>query len=257
MSTQVITKQLRIHVVGDSLNAGIADVATNRKLRAWPAQLAAQLSQGAQQARVVADYAVSGAPSPEVLALQFGRLELMPGDLVCLWAGANDVLRPGCTFAQTVDAMQTMFGAIEQAGSTPLTMQLPRISTMLPGPARLMRRWDDYGFAVNDLVARLSARCGGVHLPWSPLPGLSGPDGTHLSAYGHDVYAARYAAALAPRLGTIAPPLPPAPQIVTTAAQRRWWYARHGIAWVVRRQFDPPRPIPARPAVEPVTLSAK
>ena len=251
---------LRIHVIGDSLNAGIADVASNRKLRAWPSLLAAMLDRSGRPARVVADHAVSGAPSPEVLAKQFGRLDLLPGDLVCLWAGANDVLRPRCTFAQTVGAMEAMFEDIDRAGAVPLTMQLPRISHMLPGPARLMRRWDDYGFAVNDLVARLTARGGGVHLPWQPHQALAGPDGTHLSAYGHEVYAARYASALAPRLGITAPSALAAPLVVTTAGQRRRWYLRHGIVWVMRRQFDPPREIPAvpaRPAVESVPLIGK
>ncbi len=227
-----------IHAFGDSLTAGIADVWTNSKLTPWPRILFDALRSTGADVVLTSDLARVGASSREVLSEQIQPAEIGSGDVVCLWVGGNDTLRSKYTIEDTHLALGEVLGVIGEAGAVPLTMELPRISSALPGPRWAMRSWDAQGALVNEMVRAGSGRLNGIHIDW-PGPSIAGPDGTHLSQAGHYFYAREYATRLAARWG-IATPRIEAPEglPVFSAADRRRWYLKHGWLWLMRRRID-------------------
>ncbi|WP_153504122.1 GDSL-type esterase/lipase family protein [Cumulibacter manganitolerans] len=231
-------ERIVVHGVGDSLTAAIADVWTNQRLVPWHEILVDLLPRTGVEVTLASRLARSGATSAEILAEQLAVADVADGDLVCLWVGGNDVLRAGYGISDSRAAIEGLFAAVRERGGVPLTMELPRISAVLPGPAWAMRAWDRQGALINELTAALSPAAGGVHLTW-PGPRVTGPDGTHLSQAGHFEYAARYAAALAARWGVPAPvPDVPAGLPRFGPRDRRRWYVRHGWRWLARRRID-------------------
>lgn len=227
-----------VHGLGDSLTAAIADVWTNERLVPWHEILVDLLELMDLDVFLTSMYARTGAPSAEVLSEQLPMAVIAPGDLVCLWVGGNDVLRSKYSIDQTRTAVTEIFDAVRESGGIPLTMELPRISSVLPGPAWAMRSWDRQGALINELTARRSPMCGGIHLPW-PGNHVTGPDGTHLSQAGHYYYAEEYAVALAARWGLPAPVADIPPGLPEFTQRERWrWYLKHGWLWLLRRRLD-------------------
>lgn len=227
-----------VHGLGDSLTAAIADVWSNDPLVPWHEIMVDLLRLMGTDATLTSRLASIGVTSQDVLASQLPQADIRPGDLVCLWIGGNDVLRSSYTLDQTRAAVSRVFDAVQEAGGSPLTMELPRISSVLPGPSWAMRAWDRQGALVNRLIAARSTAAGGIHVPW-PGNHVTGPDGTHLSQAGHYYYAERYAVALAERWG-LAPPEVVVPDgLPSFTARQRWqWYLRNGWRWMLRRRLD-------------------
>ena len=227
-----------VHGLGDSLTAAIADVWTNGGLVPWHEILVDRLRLMDLPVTLTSTYARVGATSADVLREQVSNASIERGDLVCLWVGGNDVLRSGYTPHDSRAAISAVFDNVRRAGGVPLSMELPRISSVLPGPSWAMRSWDEQGALINALTAELSMRSDGLHVLW-PGAQVTGPDGTHLSQAGHYHYAAQYAIALARRWG-----MPPPDVVVPnglptfTAWQRRWWYVSRGTRWLLRRRVD-------------------
>lgn len=231
-------RRVVVHGLGDSLTAAIADVWTNDRLEPWHEILVELLRTMGLEATLTSAFARTGASSAEILTEQLPEAAISSGDVVCLWAGGNDVLRSGYGLSQTRDALEALFDAVRDAGGVPLTMELPRISDALPGPAWAMRAWNRQGALVNEITARRSAECGGVHIPW-PGSHVTGPDGTHLSQLGHYYYAEHYAIALAERWRLTAPVVARPDGLPVFSARQRWrWYLRHGARWMARRRRD-------------------
>ena len=227
-----------IHGFGDSLTAAIADVWTNQRLRPWHEILSELIELMGLQTSQASQLARTGATSEQILREQIPQADIAPGDLVCLWVGGNDVLRSGFTAADSERAIAEIFDAVRAARGIPLTMELPRISSALPGPRFAMRSWDRHGATINRVTESLSTAIGGIHLSW-PGARVTGPDGTHLSQAAHYEYAERYANALADRwvlpapVGAVPQGLP-----IFTPGERRRWYLQHGWRWMLRRRRD-------------------
>lgn len=227
-----------VHGLGDSLTAAIADVWTNDRLTPWHEILADLLCLMGMDVELKSKLARVGASSREVLTEQVLTADIQSGDLVCLWVGGNDVLRSNYAIGDSRAALGRVFDAVHHAGGAPLTMELPRISDVLPGPAWAMRSWDAQGALVNQIVKARSHTAGGVHIRW-PGPRVSGPDGTHLSQRGHYFYAEQYAIRLAERWALPVPTVEvPLGMPVFTPRDRRRWYLKHGWLWLVRRRLD-------------------
>lgn len=227
-----------VHGLGDSLTAAIADVWTNQRLTPWHEILVDLLRLMRIDARLESEMARTGASSREVLLEQIPAAGIRSGDLVCLWVGGNDTLRSRYTLQDSRDALTKVFDAVQRSGGIPLTMQLPRISDVLPGPAWAMRSWDAQGALVNRIVRDRSIAAGGVHISW-PGPQVSGPDGTHLSQAGHYFYAEQYALRLAERWSLPVPAVAVPPGLPAfTPRDRRRWYLKHGWLWLMRRRID-------------------
>lgn len=227
-----------VHGLGDSLTAAIADVWSNAPLVPWHEILVDLLGLMGLDVTLTSRLASTGVTSHDVLTTQLPQADIRPGHLVCLWIGGNDVLRSSYTLDQSRAAVTEVFDAVRDAGGVPLTMELPRISSVLPGPSWAMRAWDRQGALVNELTATRSPAAGGIHIPW-PGNYVTGPDGTHLSQAGHYYYAERYAVTLAARWGL------PAPEVVIPASlpsfttRQRWqWYLRNGWRWMLRRRLE-------------------
>lgn len=227
-----------VHGLGDSLTAAIADVWTNDKLVPWHEILVDLLRLMDVDVTLTSEYASIGQTSAEILHAQLPRADIAAGDLVCLWVGGNDVLRSRYTLADSRSAITGIFDAVRDAGGVPLTMELPRISDALPGPAWAMRAWDRQGALVNELVGERSPACGGVHVRW-PGMHVTGPDGTHLSQAGHYYFAEEYAVALADRWRLPVPVIDVPAGLPSFTPRERWrWYLKHGWLWMVRRRVD-------------------
>ncbi len=231
----------RYVAVGDSLSEGLADLRSDGTFRGWADRLAERLAARAyDEARSFeyANLAVRGRLMADVAGRQVDEaLELAP-DLVSIWGGGNDCLRPRADIdvvSQLLDdAVQRVraTGADVLLSTTTYVKGAPLVSLAHPKAAELTAnvytiatKHDCYVADVWGLRALRDWRM------WAD-------DRIHMSALGHRLVAERAYAALGFPVGEGAfDPLPPLPMAsrVDQAKGHAQWVRAHLAPWVVRR----------------------
>lgn len=229
---------VRYVAMGDSFTEGVGDADTRcpNGVRGWADRFARMLGEHNQQTRY-ANLAIRGYLVDQIIARQLETaLELGP-NLVSLYGGGNDILRPNAVMDRVVNRIADGFAALRATGAEVLT--ITGLDIRGEGPfARTRGRTAIY----NELL-REAAEEYGVHvvdfwrmrdfLDWR----LWSDDKLHMNALGHQKFAARVAE-LVGLPGTIPEPvLPPEAQLTRyqELGQNARWVKEFALPWVGRR----------------------
>ncbi|MFT4189729.1 MAG: SGNH/GDSL hydrolase family protein [Aeromicrobium sp.] len=227
----------RYVALGDSFTEGVGDPDAGRPngVRGWADRFA-----GAMGARLpelqYANLAIRGRKMRAILAEQVEPALALRPDLVSIYAGANDVLRPSIDIDALMDdydaaiarlsasAHVVMFTAYDPGGDA--------IFAMLRGR-----------FAIyNEMVREIAERHGATLVDfWRMREYRDGRywdvDRIHMSSVGHQRMAVAVADALGVRhdLAPLPLPDPPSSALLLRAAANAAWAGRHAAPWIGRR----------------------
>lgn len=187
----------RYVAIGDSSTEGLDDPDGRGGYHGWANRLAARIAASQPSPLLYANLAIRGRTTRQIRDEQLGRAVAMQPDLVTLFSGTNDVVRPRFdpdAVGRDVEFMQRRL--IEQ-GAIVLGFTLPDISTVLPIARPIAGRVQ----ALNDALRRASAASGAVLVDFASHsvgsdPRLWGPDRLHANSAGHERIAAALAWAL-------------------------------------------------------------
>lgn len=253
----------RIVALGDSLTEGVGDPHPLHPngLRGWADLLAAHLALADEQTEYV-NLALRAKRLRHVLAEQVPVARRLQPDLLTLWAGGNDVLRPGVRLRDLEEQLDRCVAELVATGAEVLVFTGYELSG-----SPLLRGARGRIALLNDRIAQVSRSHGACVVDvsrfaeWSARPML-GPDRVHPSAHGHR-HLARHVADL---LG--AAPLPmedehwrapgeraPSSRVGALREELLWWRAnvlpqvRRWATNASAREGNLPKwPVPVRPA---------
>jgi lysophospholipase L1-like esterase len=247
----------RYVAIGDSFTEGVGDPDPTRPngLRGWADRVAEVLARDARSSEAgfgYANLAIRGRKLPGILDEQLEPALALDPDLVTIYAGANDLLRPRVDIDGIVERYDVALGRIAATGT-----RLVVFTAFDPGGSAIYRPLRGRFALYNELV-RTSARAHGATVVdfWTMREYRDwrywDPDRMHLGPAGHQ----RMAVEVLDTLGVphdLAPlPLVDRPAL-TRAEQRREhvaWFRGSAVPWVHRRLtgrssgdgLDPKRP---------------
>jgi lysophospholipase L1-like esterase len=184
----------RYVAIGDSSTEGLDDPDGQGGYRGWSSRLAERVAGAQASPLLYANLAVRGRSTRQILDQQLEPAAAMRPDLVTLFTGTNDVIRPRFDPDEVRADVEDMQRRLIEGGATVLGFTLPDLSIVLPIARPIAGRVR----ALNDALRRASESSGAIlgdfarHSVGSD-PRLWGPDRLHANALGH----ARIAAALA------------------------------------------------------------
>lgn len=252
----------RYVAIGDSSTEGLDDPDGHGGYRGWANRLAEQVA-AAQGSLLYANLGIRGRTTRRILDEQLAPAVAMRPDLVTLFCGTNDVVRPLFSPAALQRDVERMQRTLIAGGATVLGFTLPEFASVAPLAALIGPRIR----ALNSALRRAAAATGATLVDFARHPVASDPrlwsaDRLHANAVGH----ARIAAALAHALdlpgfdGSWSDPLPPeGPRTWggAIAAEVRWgrdwflpWIWRH-----LRRRSSGDGRLPKRPSLAPVRIA--
>lgn len=261
MTTPSSRTYMRYVAIGDSSTEGLDDPDGRGGFRGWANRLAERIAT-AQGSLLYANLAVRGRRTRHVLEEQLEPALALGPDLATVFAGTNDVVRPGFDADRVARDMEEMERVLVAGGATVLTFTMPDLSRVMP-IARLVA---DRVVALNEGLRAAAAGSGAVLVDLAAHPvacdaRLWSDDRLHANAIGH----ARIAEALAHALAVPGsggdwmaplPALPPASAGARLAADLRWGQ-RYFLPWLWRRargRSSGDGAVPKRPALLPVEL---
>ena len=246
--------------IGDSFTEGVGDPDPGRPngLRGWADRAAEVLAARAAEAGQDfghANLAVRGRKLRAILDEQLEPALALEPDLVTVYAGANDVLRPRVDLDGLVTAYGEALGRLRATGARVLVW-----TAFDPGGSAVYRPVRARFALYNELVRDAADRHGAEVVDFWRMRAyrdwrLWDVDRMHMSSAGH----ARMAAAVLDRLGVphdlpadplAGTPEPPAPGRRERARADLAWARGHAVPWVQRRltgrssgdTVDPRRP---------------
>ncbi|EHR61317.1 SGNH/GDSL hydrolase family protein [Saccharomonospora cyanea] len=250
----------RFVALGDSFTEGVGDddPSSPNAVRGWADRVAEQLAH-AHEGFVYANLAIRGRLLHQVLAEQLEPALEMKPDLVTLYAGGNDLMRPKVD----VDALCDDYDvAVERLAATGATVVLFTGVDGVEDP--IFRRMRGRTAVYNEHVRLIAARHGALVVDMWALRALRdrrlwSADRIHLNTHGHVLIAATVLDTLGVEHGISPTPLGEA--VVLSRAQQRAqnlrWAREHALPWIGRRlrgasSGDGLRP--KRPSLAPVVL---
>lgn len=250
----------RYVAIGDSSTEGLDDPDGSGGYRGWADRLAEHLARQNPDL-LYANLAVRGRLAGQVRAEQLDRAIALRPDIATVFAGVNDLLRPGYDAAVVLADVEHLQRALVATGATVLTITVADPTRVMPLARRLAPRIAAFNDAIRALGERTGVRVVDVGAaPVAGDPRLWAEDRLHANALGHE----RIAAALAEALGlsgvdgSWADPLPLQPRRRPhEIARAEWaWLRGHFAPWVLRRlrgQSSGDAVEPKRPELAPVT----
>ncbi|MGW9306956.1 SGNH/GDSL hydrolase family protein [Saccharomonospora azurea] len=251
----------RFVALGDSFTEGVGDddPSSPNAVRGWADRVAEQLAR-ARPGLAYANLAIRGRLLPQVLAEQLEPALEMKPDLVTLYAGGNDLMRPKVD----VDALCDDYdAAVERLAATGATVVLFTGVDGVEDP--IFRRMRGRTAVYNEHVRLIAARHGARVVDLWAMRALRdrrvwSADRIHLNTDGHVLVAAEVLDVLGVEHEVTPTPLGEA--VVLSRAQQRaqnlQWAREHALPWIGRRlrgasSGDGLRP--KRPTLEPVTVA--
>ena len=231
----------RYVVVGDSLSEGLDDVAPDGSYRGWADRLAERLAEKAYaegRSFEYANLAVRGRLMADIAGRQTRDALALEPDLVSIWGGGNDCLRPRADIEGVSQRLEDAVARIRATGADVLMSTTTYVKT-----APLVRLAHPKAAELTANVYSIAARhdCYVTDV-WGLVmlrdPRMWAPDRIHLSTLGHRWVAQRAYAALGfPVDSHTFDPLPPgAPAGLTAQARDDLAWARSFLVpWVARR----------------------
>ncbi|GAA2634266.1 SGNH/GDSL hydrolase family protein [Paractinoplanes durhamensis] len=233
---------IRFVSLGDSVTSGYGDPMPGGGWRGWAAILAESL-----EPAQFTNLAISGARIADVADRQLpAALDLRP-TLASVLVGMNDTLRGDFDAAHLGRVLDDTVADLAAAGATVLTARLPDPGRMFGLPAVIARPLGRRMNALNEVLDRIAAEHGTLHVDLAGLPEDTAVyarnnwsvDRLHPSERGHRLIAFRFATALR-AAGHPVPALPglAATNPEPTITERVWWMATQGNRWLLRRSTD-------------------
>jgi len=228
----------RYVALGDSFTEGVGDTdpGSANGVRGWADRVAATLAEQTDDFGY-ANLAIRGRKLPQVLAEQLEPALALDPDLVTLYAGGNDILRPKVDIDALLVDYSTAVGRLRENGATVVLF-----TGFDLGFAPVFRHLRGRVAVYNELVREVADVHGALLLDYWRLrdyrdPRLWDVDRMHMSTLGHT----RMAAAVLDLLGADhdlrVPELPPRAPL--SAQERRTadaaWVKAHAAPWVRRR----------------------
>jgi lysophospholipase L1-like esterase len=228
----------RLVTLGDSFTEGVGDddPSAPNGVRGWADRTAEQLAAREPDFRY-ANLAIRGKLLPQVVAEQLEPALAMEPDLVTLYAGGNDLMRPKVD----IDALMVDYeAAVVKIRATGARLVL---FTGVDGVEdALFRRIRGRVAIYNEHVRGIAARHGALLVDLWAMRQLRdrrlwAPDRLHLNPYGHTEVAIAVLAALGVEHPLTATELGPR-EVLSPAARRSQnlkWAQEHALPWVRRR----------------------
>jgi lysophospholipase L1-like esterase len=226
----------RFVALGDSFTEGVGDPDETRPngVRGWADRVAAQLAGDGFE---YANLAIRGRKLLPIVAEQVDAAIAMSPDLVTIYAGANDVLRPRIDVDRLVEVYDDAIGRLVDAGA-----HVVMFTAYDPGGSPVFGALRGRFAIYNELVREVADRHGATLVDFWRLRDyrddrLWDGDRMHMSSAGHQ----RMAIAVLDTLGIEhdLQPLPLDERPVLSAADRRAanldWARTHAGPWVKRR----------------------
>lgn len=228
----------RYVALGDSFTEGVGDHDDTlpNGVRGWADRFAAVLADG-DPAFAYANLAIRGRKLLPILAEQIEPALAMQPDLVSLYAGANDVLRPRVDIDRLVDAYDQAIGRLAQRGA-----HVVLFTAYDPGGSPIFGALRGRFAIYNELVRGVAEKHQATLVDFWRMreyrdDRMWATDRMHMSSAGHQRMASAVLDALG--LGRGRQVLELADQPVLTARQRRAanvdWARSHAGPWVKRR----------------------
>ena len=226
----------RFVALGDSFTEGVGDPDASRPngVQGWADRVAAQL---ASDDFAYANLAIRGRKLLQIIADQIEPAARMAPDLVTIYAGANDVLRPRVDIDGLVEAYDAAIGQLTSTGA-----RVVMFTAYDPGGSPVFGALRGRFAIYNELVREVADRHGATLVDFWRLRDyrddrLWDGDRMHLSAAGHQRMAMAVLDALDVPHDLRSLPLDDRP--VLSAADRRAanleWARTHAGPWVKRR----------------------
>jgi lysophospholipase L1-like esterase len=250
---QPATTYHRYVALGDSFTEGVGDVDLTRPngVRGWADRVAEALSTHAADFGY-ANLAIRGRKVDQVIAEQIEPAVAMTPDLITIYAGANDILRPKVD----IDGIAARYdAAIARLATTGATVGI--FTAFDPGSEGLFSSLRGRFALYNEYVREIAQRRGAVVLDsWRMRPEHSAamwsPDRLHLGPLGHEYVAIQVLDTLGIEHTLMESPRVDPPLLPRREARRQQlaWARNHAVPWVHRRltgrssgdSIDPKRP---------------
>lgn len=231
----------RYLAVGDSLTEGLADPGSDGRFRGWADRLAEALAEVAEHDNREFEYAnlgIRGRKLADVVGSQLDvGLSLEP-DLVSIWGGGNDCLRPR---VEIDELSQAIDDAVERTRATGADVLLP--TTVRPKGSPVLSLTTGRCAELTSNIHSIAARHGCYVVDAWGLAALRdrrmwASDRVHLSSLGHQLLArAAYAGLGFPIAAADLEPLEPLPDLPRRDRINAdiEWVRSHCAPWVYRR----------------------
>lgn len=194
MSSKIFSRYVAI---GDSSTEGLDDPDGRGGYRGWANRLAEHVSRAQSTPLLYANLAIRGRSTRRILDEQLEAAAAMRPDLVTLFTGTNDVVKPRFDADVVGRDVEHMQRTLIQGGATVLGFTLPDLSIVMPIARPIAGRVR----ALNEALRRASAASGAILVDFAQHsvgsdPRLWGEDRLHANSAGHERIAAALAAAL-------------------------------------------------------------
>ncbi len=235
----VIPPWRRYVAIGDSLTEGIADFDASGEPVGWADRLAQLLADRAAEPVQYANLAIRGRLLRPILDEQVAPALALQPDLVSLWGGGNDVLRPDADPDALTAAIEEAVGRFRGIGADVL-IGLGFDAKDSPVISLTRKRVAVYNMNLVSLATRHGAH---IVNTWGMRSlhdwRMWHDDRLHLNTLGHArvAQAALVGLGLEPDSPDWDEPLPPAP-LMTRRERRDWnvvWAREHLAPWLGRR----------------------
>ncbi|ONI81182.1 SGNH hydrolase [Actinosynnema sp. ALI-1.44] len=248
----------RLVALGDSFTEGVGDDDPTypNGVRGWADRVAEQLAVGEPEL-LYANLAVRGKLMGQVLAEQLeAGLDMRP-DLVTLYAGGNDLMRPSVDIDALMDDYDKAIGRLVESGATVV------VFTGVDGVEdALFRKMRGRVAIYNEHTRVIAKQRGALVVDMWAMRQLRdrrmwAPDRLHLNALGHTAVAVEVLTVLGAEHQLTS--TSPGPRETLSVRERRarnlQWSREHAWPWVLRRvrgESSGDHIKPKRPALEPV-----
>lgn len=187
----------RYVAIGDSSTEGLDDPDGRGGYRGWANRLAEHVAAAQSAPLLYANLAIRGRSTRQIRDQQLEPALALRPDLVTLFSGTNDLLRPRFDAQAVGNDMELMQRRLVEAGATVLGFTLPDLSLVLPIARSIAGRVH----ALNDALRHASAASGAILVDLASHsvgsdPRLWGEDRLHANSLGHERIAAALARAL-------------------------------------------------------------
>lgn len=229
----------RYVAIGDSSTEGLDDPDGRGGYRGWANRLAARVAAAQSSPLLYANLAIRGRSTRQIRAEQLEPALALSPDLVTLFSGTNDVVKPRFDAQVVGNDVEFMQRRLVDRGAVVLGFTLPDLSLVLPLARPLAGRVR----ALNDALRRAAASSGAILVDFAKHsvgsdPRLWGDDRLHANSVGHE----RIAAALAWALHlpdtdeTWSHPLPTpwSPSVRARVVAEIRWQRNYFLPWVWR-----------------------
>ncbi|TXL57969.1 SGNH/GDSL hydrolase family protein [Aeromicrobium terrae] len=228
----------RFVALGDSFTEGVGDVDPDRPngVRGWADRVAEVLAAGSDDFRY-ANLAIRGRKLRPILAEQLEPAIALEPDLVTIYAGANDIMRPSVDIDGLLVDYDAAVGRLAATGA-----RVVLFTAFDPGGFPIFGTMRGRFATYNELVREIAEKHGTTLVDYWRMreyrdPGMWAEDRMHMSSAGHQRMAMAVLDAIGVDHELVELDLPPAPQL--SKAERRAanldWAKAHAAPWVKRR----------------------